>query len=104
MPLLLDHLGHLTTAERGAPGEHRIHHQPQGVKIGAMVDPLTGRLFRSHVFGRSNDVAVGGVGRTAEQLGDAEVGELHPVADRHAVGEEDVGGLEVAVHDPVVVR
>ena len=69
-----------------------------------MVDTAACRLLGGHVFGRADDVAMGGVGHTTEQLGDPEVGELHPFADRDVVGEEDVGRLQVAVDDPMIVR
>jgi hypothetical protein len=69
-----------------------------------MIDPGTGGLFGGHVFGGADDVAMGRVGGAAEQLRDPEIGELHPLADRHVVGEQDVRGLEVAMDDAVIVR
>ncbi len=78
--------------------------------IAAMIDPVAARLLGRHVGHRAEDDAAIGVkvgqrlgGRVADrlnQLRDAEVDDLGVAL----VGEHDVGGLQIAVHDLLLVR
>ena len=75
-----------------------------------MVDvALAGRLLGRHVIGRADDGAGRGERRGVDadggvELGEAEVEELHDLEARALAREEDVLGLEVAMHDAEVVR
>ena len=72
-----------------------------------MIDLLAHGLFWCHVFSRAHDVAQRRVRRAAEELRDSEIGELDGgrvvgIATG-SVGDEQVRGLEIAMHDAVVV-
>ena len=88
--------------ERRAAGEHLVEDRAQGVDVGGGRD-VGGRaagLLGGHVARRAHDVAGAGQARLAlHQLGQAEVGDLRDAL----VGEHDVGRLDVAVDDPVLV-
>src|SRR5690606_15169636 len=89
------------------------------IEIGAMVEVVAAaRLFGRHVARRADDSAIGDVGdagAVAIALGQAEVADFHEIAAtfepvhasrgraRQAL-EEDVLGLEIAMHDPARVR
>jgi len=102
-PLPLQHLRH-RSLERRLAGEHGEHHEPEAVEIGAVIHGQPRRLLRRHVFGRADHHAGAGVARLAEELGDAEVGELHVKATAGRRRKHQVGGLEVAMHHALVVR
>ena len=92
-------------SNRQLPGEHLVKHHAQGIDIGPLVHILRAlQLLRGHVVGRPNGRAAGGeLGRrlcVADQLGDAEVGDLHPAAGI----EQDVLRLDVAMENAFVVR
>ena len=92
--------------DRASPRAHLVEHGADGVEVGARVDLVGGGdLLGRHVRGRAHDDAGAREARLAgrAQLGDAEVEQLHerPARGRH---EEDVVGLEIAVHDAGVVR
>ena len=87
-----------------SPGQHFVEHHAQGVNVRALVHVLRVlQLFGRHVVrradgqaaGRQRDLVLG----LAEQLGDAEVGDLHPALRV----EQDVLRLDVAVQDAFVV-
>jgi len=88
-------------ALRALAGEHLVEHDAEGVDVGARIG-LAGVLLGGHVVGGAHDdigpgEAAGGTGGGA---GEAEVGELGaPI-----LGEEDIGGLDVAVDDALAVR
>jgi hypothetical protein len=66
-------------------------------QIGARILSAAENLFRAPI-GRSS--ANGGIGLVAGKARHAEVGELDPIF----VGDEDVGGLDVAVNDGAPMR
>ncbi len=71
----------------------------EAVNVGPEIDfPVPHRLLRAHVVGRAHRHPrlreAGAIRR--QHLGQAEVAELH----RAFAGEENVVGLDVAVHDP----
>ena len=104
--------------EESRAAQHLKHHHAEGPDVGPLVDGLASRLFRAHVrrgpeddpgFGRLAGHG-GGVGELrgaagraclgVEGLGQAEVEYLDLTFGRHF----DVGGLEVAMHDALLVR
>ena len=84
------------------PGEHLVEDRAQGVDVGGGGD-VRGRaagLLGGHVAGRPHDVArPRQAGLALHQLGQAEVGDLRDAL----LGQHDVGRLEVAMDDPVLV-
>ena len=81
---------------RRAPLEDVEHRGPQRPHVGGLVATGTARDLGREVRRRPGDHAGLGEGRIRGDPGDAEVGELHlpgPV-------DQDVGRLDVAVHDP----
>ena len=104
----------------GRPHKRLVQHQTQGVDVGAGVDRLAFELFGRHVLRRAQYRAdpgqVGGVAGVVGGLGDAEIrdvgpaqhppGTVRPGAGGGAAiaGQEDVGRLDVAVHDADLVR
>ena len=91
--------------KRRLPGEHLISEDAKRVEIAPSVDfPLARRLLWGHV-GRRADRHAGrreaAVAPTVHRARDAEVGD-HGTA-RHRI-EQDVVGLDVAVHHAAIVR
>ena len=99
--------GKVTTA-----GEHLVEHAAEGPDVGPLVDHLAARLLRAHIGRRaehgadagpiSRDCRAGGVafGGRLEGPRQTEVEQLHgPVRP-----QGDVGGLQIAVHDALLVR
>jgi len=81
-------------------GDHLVEDHAERIDIGAEVDRLSARLFRRHVFWSADDLPRRrGVHRDAaavigaDQLGDAEVEDLHEVGVSRALDQEDVVGL-----------
>jgi hypothetical protein len=85
--------------ERQTAGEHLVEHHAQRPEVGAVVDGVAQHLLRRHVEDGSQGAPVLGELFRSEQLGDAEIEDLHRPAVRH----QDVGGLDVAVDDPQLV-
>ena len=87
---------------RRLPGEHLVEHAAEGVDVGAAVDVrVAGRLLGAHVVRRAEGEPGLGqavAGRGGEGPRDPEVGD-----DRLPAGEQDVLGLDVAVHHAVLV-
>ncbi len=89
---------------RPLPGEQAEEQQPQLIDVRGDGDAPPQHLFGARVVGRQHagegagEVRVAGVG--LQQLGDAEVEQLHlPLG-----GDDDVRRLEIAVDDEVLVR
>jgi len=97
--LLLEHLDERVGDQRRPARQDRIEDTTQAVQVGPGADGSGIGLFGRHEVGRSQHVAGGRQPRLAEQAGDAEVREL----DRSVVGDQQVGGLDVAVDDAAVV-
>ncbi len=79
-------------------GQDLIYHHPQAVDIGLRCDRLGFDLLGGNIGGRTDDTRLAGLpgGHGVGQvLGDAEVGQVGVAV----LVEQDVGGLEVAVHD-----
>lgn len=84
--------------ERRYPDQHFVQHTAQRVEIGGLRHLLGLELLGSHVAGGSDaDARAGqpGLVRVVDDAAHAEVEDL----DRPTLGEHDVGGLQVAVHD-----
>ena len=83
--------------ERHPAGEALVEHEPERVEVGAAVEPAAAHLLGRQVLGRAHHHVVAGevVAGGAEALGDAEVGQQHAAVG----GDEDVAGLDVAVHE-----
>ena len=89
--------------ERRPAGQQLVEDRPQGVDVRrrARLPGLTAGLLGGHVAGRAHDQVGPRQGRLAVQhLGQAEVGDLGRAVGR----QQDVGRLQVAVHDPQPVR
>ena len=81
-------------------GAHRVQQAPQAELVGAGVDALAPRLLGGHVLRRARDDPALAVARVGGGAGQPEVRDPDPL---HAVLEQDVGGLDVAVHQPLRV-
>ena len=86
--------------ERDVAGEHLVEHDAERVDVGLAVDVVAERLLGRDVVGRAEHAAVGGQAVVAQRAGDPEVRDL----GRALRVEQDVLGLDVAVHDLVRVR
>ena len=91
-------------AQRQLPGQHLVEDDAQRVDVGPVIDlqrPL--HLLRGHVVQRAHHLPRPGqrevAGVAAQQLGQAEVGDLHAAL---AV-QQDVLRLDVAVDDALLV-
>ncbi len=82
-------------------GQQFVERRAQRVNVGAAVDqgPLAGRLLGAHVTQRPRQVARHRQPRVALHVGHAEVGDPQVAAPI----QQQVGRLDVAVHDPLVV-
>ena len=94
--------------KRPAPGESLVEDDARGEEVGACVDGLAEDLLRRHVTrGPDDQPWAGEVGAAREAAGDlarqltsqAEIDELAAVGR-----QEEVGGLDVPVHDARVVK
>jgi hypothetical protein len=83
-------------------GRRLVEHDAEGVEVGAAVEFFAQRLFGRHVVDGAGDAALAGDADAALTHREAEVDELDRGAAL-AVGVEDVGGLEVAVDEAVLV-
>jgi hypothetical protein len=88
--------------ERGDAGDHLVEHDPEGVDVGPARRRLLLDDLRRHVQGRAEHGGRGRVPRALGDAGDPEVGDLRNRAVAGVV-QEDVGGLDVPVDDPVGV-
>ena len=81
--------------ERHPAAQHLVEHDAEAVEVGAAVDRLGLDLLGRQVLGGAEErPLLGEVGRLGG-LGDAEVADLHPAV----LGQQDVGGLDVAVDE-----
>ena len=99
--VLVGHRDRRVTDERRLAGEDFVQHAAQRVDVGAGVDGLAAGLLGGQVLGGADHRgglrdAVAAVG---DRAGDAEVHHLH----RAGLADHDVGGLDVAVDDAVLV-
>jgi len=91
---------HGQPAEGRHAGQQLVGDHAQAVDVGGGSRRQTLALLRAHVERRADGVRAGQLRVVpGEQLGEAEVGDLDAAA-----GEQDVGGLEVAVDDSRRVR
>ena len=114
--VLLRQLDVLLRAERRPPREHLEEHDPEGVLVGARLDPGAPPLLGRHVArGPHGDAGLGElhrrgvllVGPAPVDLGQAEVEDPRPRRARRGAAEpleEHVVRLEIAVDDPGGVR
>ena len=86
--------------ERAPAREHLVPHDAEGVEVARARGRVTEGLLRADVVRGAQHLAVLRVTAGVEGAGDAEVGELHEAVVAH----HDVGRLDVAVHDPGLVR
>ncbi len=96
--LLVGDADGVLAAERWLAGDHLVQHDPERVEVAARVGLGALRLLGREVRGGAHHRADLGevvLARGVHRSGDAEVGHLHL-----AVGpDQDVGRLDVAVHD-----
>ena len=86
--------------ERRLAAEHLVQHDTQGVQVGLVTHRRRAAdLFRGHERRRSQRPARGRERGRIQVLGDTEVGQL----DLAVRGYHQVGRLQVAVHDSVLV-
>ena len=84
--------------EGRAAGHQLIEDDAEGEEVGPAVDRAAPELLRRHEAGRADHlVGLGQVG--AGKPRHPEVGDLH----LPALAEQDIGRLDVAVHDPAAV-
>ena len=86
--------------ERMLAGRGFVEDAAEAEQIGAVIDAFAVSLFGGHVQRRAGDEAGAGEPDIFEAAGEAEVRELHAVAD---VFNEDVARLDVAVNEPAGV-
>ncbi len=91
--------------ELTAPREALQQHEAEGVHVAGGTDVGAARLLRAEVGGRAGRDAVRGQPFDPGGEGDPEVGQPRtgPVGPGAVVDEQDVRGLDVAVHDAVRV-
>jgi hypothetical protein len=92
------HSGRRVAVERLAPRHELVQHHTRGEHIGTAIDLAAGHLLGSHVRRAPQHVARVRHRRSSD-LGNTEVQQL----DRAVVHHPDVRGLDVAVHDPLLV-
>jgi hypothetical protein len=92
------HLELARVRERKVPGEAVVEHAAERVHVRAGVELLGQELLRRRIGERADEVpGAGQPGRRVPLHGQAEVGEISvgPVA---LAGHDDVGGLDITVH------
>ena len=103
----LDHLLTRRLVEAAAAGEHLINDAAKTVDVAARIDGIAEQLLGAHVFRCPDDEPRARqrlVRPFLDGLGDAEVDDLRHLATVLGRGDDDVVGLQVAMHDPQLVR
>ena len=97
-------LGHVVVLREGnAAGEHLVEHAAERVDVGPPVDrPGLDLLGRDVVRGPDPGAGAGQAAGRPEPLGEPEVGQVDVLVLALAA-DQDVGRLDVAVHEPAVV-
>ena len=101
-----DLLGGRRALERPAAAQHFVEQHAERIQIGALIEALAEQLLGRHVVDRARrvmrlrDRERAGRIEPREMFRESEVEELHDAV----VGHEDVGRLDVAVHDEARVR
>ncbi len=91
----------VAAARAALADQHLRQNQAERIDVGALIDLLAGRLLRRHVGQRPDDRAGrGGERARRRRARDPEVGDDRLLG----VVDEDVGGLQIAVHDAHLVR
>ena len=92
-------IGEVALRERQGARHQAEERHAEGVEVGAVIDGFPRRLLGSHVVRRSADHGRGAA-HLLDRLGQPEIHDLHHALAR----EEQVRRLDVAVHDPPLVR
>ena len=96
----LQNLRQRSAPKRRPAGQHREQHAAEAIQIALRRDRAAVGLLGGHVFGRADQAAGRRQPRVAEQPRDAEIGQLQIVVGR----QQQIGRLEIAMDDAVVVR
>ena len=87
------------TVVGGAAGQHFVHHDAEGIQVGAVVHAGALRLFRRDIMDGAEGFAGQRVLRRADAR-DAEISDL----DAAVLEDHDIVRLDVTVHDAAAVR
>ena len=90
--------------ERRFARQHGKHDQSEVVEVAAAIDVLACCLLRGHVLRSAKNATRPRQTRFAEEFCDAEVGELDMKSAPCGRWENQIGGLEIAMHHPQVMR
>ena len=105
---MMMHQLHRRPHERRRPGQQFVEQHPRRVQVDPRTDPLTAELLGRHILRRAHDHS----GRrrrdptphSADDMRDPEVEQLDPLPTAMVVDEHHIRRLDVAMHDPVVMR
>ncbi len=88
-----------SAGERRLSGQQRVEHDTETIQIAAFADRFAGGLLGRQELRSANHSPRGRQVLAGENLGDAEIGQL----DDALVGPHNVGGLDIAMDDAVIV-